>query len=202
MEQNTNTRKRTGGKKNAATEQSVAVVSTMEEQNVSSGEKQTSMELKSKAERALPGDLLVPCVSMVRSGVLVYASKRQMGYKLKWLHFGDVQFIELAELMSMRSSDSRFFTENWIAIDDSFEYKDRVLKVLRVDEMYANSIRPNDMEKLFVLSPVEICKKVSGLSTSMKDSVYLTARNAIDTGELDSIAKIRALESALDRKLM
>lgn len=202
MEQNTNTRKRTGGKKNAATEQSVAVVSATEEQNVSSVEKQASMESKSKAERVLPGDLLVPCVSMVRSGMLVYASKRQMGYKLKWRHFGDVQFIELAELMSMRSSDSRFFTENWIAIDDSFEYKDRVLKVLRVDEMYANSIRPNDMEKLFVLSPAEICKKVSGLSASMKDSVYLTARNAIDTGELDSIAKIRALESALDRKLM
>lgn len=74
--------------------------------------------------------------------------------------------------------------------------------MLRVDEMYANSIRPDDMSKLFTLSPAEIQKKVSGLSASMKESVYLTARNAIETGELDSIAKIRALETALDRKLM
>lgn len=188
MEQNTSARKRTGGKKSAAAESTAGI--------------QPAKGMKTEKEHPLPGDLLVPCVSMVRSGMLVYASKRQMGYKLKWRHFGDVQFVELAELMSMRSSDSRFFSENWIAIDDSFEYKARVLKVLRVDEMYANSICPDDMSKLFTLSPAEIQKKVSGLSASMKESVYLTARNAIETGELDSIAKIRALETALDRKLM
>lgn len=205
MEQNTSARKRTGGKKSAAAESTAAVVSSNVEQKMeseSSAGIQPAKGMKTEKEHPLPGDLLVPCVSMVRSGMLVYASKRQMGYKLKWRHFGDVQFVELAELMSMRSSDSRFFSENWIAIDDSFEYKARILKVLRVDEMYANSIRPDDMSKLFTLSPAEIQKKVSGLSASMKESVYLTARNAIETGELDSIAKIRALETALDRKLM
>lgn len=202
MEQNTNTRRRTGGKKNAATEKSVAVVSHAEEHIVPFIDKQTAIESKHETERSLPGDLLVPCVSMVRSGVLVYTSKRQMGYKLKWQYYGDVQFIELAELMAMRNSDSQFFSENWIAIAEDFPEKERVLKVLRVDGMYSHSLRPNEMESLFMLTPDEIRRKVSGLSSSMRDSVYLLARNAMETGELDSIAKIRALESALERKLM
>ena len=54
----------------------------------------------------LPRDLYVPCVSMVRSGRLIYASKRQMGYSVIWRNYMDTQYIELAELMAMPESPS------------------------------------------------------------------------------------------------
>ncbi|MFR9255923.1 MAG: hypothetical protein ACLVJ6_10720 [Merdibacter sp.] len=81
MEQNTSARKRTGGKKSAAAESTAAVVSSIVEQKMEPSDEIQPAKGMETERASLPGDLLVPCVSMVRSGMLVYASKRQMGYK-------------------------------------------------------------------------------------------------------------------------
>lgn len=147
-------------------------------------------------------DTYVPCVSMVKNGKLVYTSKRQLGYNVIWAQFGDVQYIELKELMAMRSTDVSFFVENWIVIEDSFEMKDEVLKKLHVTEMYRNAIGSEDVETLFVLPIDEMIKRIAAMTNSMRESVYLQAKEYVASENLDSIKRVKALETALGKKLI
>lgn len=149
----------------------------------------------------LPRDLYVPCVSMVRSGRLIYASKRQMGYSVIWRNYMDTQYIELAELMAMRSSDPMFFSENWIVIDDEFEHKDAVVQKLRIKNMYANTPNMLELERLFVLPVDEMVHKIKSMSTSLKESVHLHAKEAVENGTLDSMKRIKAIENVLGKSI-
>ena len=73
---------------------------------------ETVKKAEPKVRKELPADLYVPCVSMIRTGKLVYVSKRQIGFEAIWRRFMDVQYIDLKELMAMRSTDVSFFAEN------------------------------------------------------------------------------------------
>lgn len=149
------------------------------------------------AKKEIPSDLEVPCVSLVRTGKLVYASKRQLGYEVIWKRFMDVQYIELKELMSMRSSESSFFSENWIAIDDSFEYKDAVMERLRIKDMYKNMSSTGEFDRLLLLPIAEMVSRVTPMSKTLKESVASYAKDCIQNGSLDSLKRIKALEGAL-----
>lgn len=151
--------------------------------------------------KELSPDLYVPCVSLVRVGKLVYSSRRQVGYEVVWRGFMDVQYIELKELMSMRSSDVTFFSENWIAIEDSFEYKDEVMKKLRITDMYKNISDTGEFSRLLVLPIEQMVSRIAGMSKTIKESVASYAKECIANGDLDSLKRIKALEDALGTKL-
>lgn len=150
----------------------------------------------------LPRDLYVPCVCMIRSGKLIYVSKRTIGYTVMWNNYMDVQYIELAELMAMRSSESKFFTENWIAIDDTFEYRDAVMERLRINDMYKNTPNPTALDNLFKLDIQLMKQRVQMMTATLKETVYAQAKDCIANQNLDSIVRIRALEEALGRSLI
>lgn len=152
-------------------------------------------------KKELPADLYVPCVSLIRTGKLVYCSRRQMGYEVVWKHFMDLQYIELKELMAMRSSDVSFFSENWIAIDDEFEYKDEVMDKLRIKDMYKNMSNTGEFDRLLLLPIAEMVAKVTGMSKSLKESIASYTKECISNGSLDSLKRIKALEDAIGIKL-
>lgn len=152
-------------------------------------------------KKELPTDLYVPCVSLIRTGKLVYVSKRQIGYEAVWKRFMDVQYIELKELIAMRSTDSSFFSENWIAIEDDFEYKDAVMEKLRIKEMYKNMSSTGEFDRIFLLPIAEMTSRVSGMSKTLKESIASYAKECIENNTLDSLKRIKALEGALGVKL-
>lgn len=208
MANTSNNKKKTTANKNTARQvveatQNVEVASTVSVETV--GEAVVEAPVATPAAKAtvteLPRDLYVPCVSMVRSGQLIYSSRRQMGYSVIWRNYMDTQYIELAELMAMRSSDPMFFSENWIVIDDEFEHKDAVVQKLRIKNMYANTPNMLELERLFVLPVDEMVHKIKSMSTSLKESVYLHAKEAVENGTLDSMKRIKAIENVLGKSI-
>jgi len=143
-----------------------------------------------KVKKELPMNMLVPVINATQ-GHLIYISKRQVGYKVEWEKFGDVEHIELIELQSMRSSQRSFFEKNWIFIDD----KD-VLEFLRVEKYYKNIPTIDKFDSVFKLSPAEITTKISTMSEGMKTSIAARAKELINSGELDSMKIISAIQSA------
>ena len=187
---------------NNSTRQKNATQEKIEEVVASEVAAASSVEVeKPAAKKELPADLYVPCVSLVRTGKLVYASRRQVGYEVVWKRFMDVQYIEPKELMSMRSSESSFFSENWIAIDDDFEYKDAVMEKLRIKEMYANMSSTGEFDRLLLMPIAEMTSRASKMSKTLKESVASYAKDCIANGNLDSLKRIKALESALGIKI-
>lgn len=150
----------------------------------------------------LESNLLVPCASMIRVGKLVYESGRTRGYKVEWNGFGEIQLIELGELVAMKGSMLKFFSKNWISIPDSFDQKDEVLKYLGVTRYYENTPDIFSMDKLFDLPVADMVAKIKGMPENSKDAVRAAASKVIADGVLDSLAKIHALESALECKLV
>lgn len=208
MANTSNNKKKTTANKNTAKQvveatQNVEVASTVSVETV--GEAVVEAPVATPAAKAtvteLPRDLYVPCVSMVRSGQLIYSSRRQMGYSVIWRNYMDTQYIELAELMAMRSSDPMFFSENWIMIDDEFEHKDAVVQKLRIKDMYANTPNMIELERLFIMPVDEMIHKIKSMSVSLKESVYLHAKEAVENGTLDSMRRIKAIEGVLGKSI-
>lgn len=128
-------------------------------------------------------------------GTLVYKSKKT-GEKFIWDTFGDEQDMELSELKSAKNSYKAFFINNWFLIDDP-----DVIEYLGVSQYYNNALSYDEFESLFTLTPEEIERKLSRLSSGQKHSIAYRARKLIADGEIDSNKVISTLEKCLSIEL-
>lgn len=131
------------------------------------------------------------------AGKVVYVSPRMMGYKICWHDFGDTELMEYSELMTMRNSARRFFEDNLIWIED-----EEVRDALGVSKYYKDAVSTSNLDDLFKMSADTIRQKIALMSESNKNAVAQRAQSLIDSGVLDSVKKIRAVEESLDVKLV
>ncbi len=145
----------------------------------------------------IPLDTIVPVTCNVK-GKLIYVSKKISGYTINWDTFGSTEYMDLAELVSMRNSDRRFFEDNWIICEDTDEYSAmQIYDFLKVTKYYEHVFTPENIDSVFDLTPNDIIRIVSALSNGMKETIAVRAKEKIDLKELDSNSKIEALEAAL-----
>ena len=137
----------------------------------------------------------MPC-SNGTYGKLIYVSSRT-GETHEWDEYGDTEYLELSELVTMRNSQKRFFTENWIMIDDM-----DVLQFLGVEKYYEKALNSEEMESLFEADPNELSEKIHGMTDGMKNTVAFYASEKIKDGSLDSRKMISVLENALGVELI
>lgn len=149
----------------------------------------------------LTSDMLVPCMDNVPVGVLVYASQRQIGYQVTWTRYTEIQHVELGELVTMKSTQLRFFSENYIVIPDDYEYKEEVLKYLHVEQYYENAADPVSIKKLLNMPVDAMTQKIRAMGETSKKSVLNHVKTAVENGDVDSLKRIRALEEVLETKL-
>lgn len=158
---------------------------------------QSSSTPKRKASTALPLDMKVRCVSSVPIGSLVYTSRRMQGMVIEWDEFGSEQYIELAELQSMRNSAPAFFENNWILIDD-----DEVIHFLHADK-YCGSVKSiDDLYGILKKHPNNIAQLVNTLSDHLQYALSIIARQEYMAGHIDSIGVIKAVERATGRSVL
>ena len=126
-------------------------------------------------KRKIPLDTNISCKSAVR-GTLTYLSKRMAGYQVVWNDFGDEEFLDLQELISMRSTDLRFFKDNWIIIDDSEGYTaQEIMNYIKVYQYYDKNVDIDNFDSLFNETPEKIKETVSKMSSGVKDTIAIRA---------------------------
>lgn len=137
-------------------------------------------------------------------GQLIYISKRT-GFRVDWDNFGSKQTLSLEELIIMRNTQRKFFSNNLIRIkgfvDQRYESKysvEDILKYLQVKDYYKNTLCPEDIDDLFKLTPTDIVGRLGTMSTSTKNSVVVRANELIMNGSLDSLSVISAIEKTLN----
>lgn len=153
--------------------------------------KQSTSKLKPKSKTDIPLDTMVE-VFNATPGKLVYVSKKQTGYKETWDSFGESVYMELNELISMRNHAKRFFTENWILIEDI-----EILQFLNVDRYYNDIISINELEDIFNEEADILYEKVSKMSNGLKNTVGYKAKQYISEGKIDSLKAVEAIEKAV-----
>lgn len=142
-------------------------------------------------KKTLPLDMMVACTNLF-PGVLVYISRKQNGYEVVWEKQGDVDYLELGELVSMRNSQRGFFENNWIGIDD-----EDVLRYLGVQKYYDHALNYEEFNELLDLPFSEMKEKIRLLPKGMKENFRIQVSKKIQNKEIDSIKIIDFLKSEL-----
>ncbi len=135
---------------------------------------------------------------MVKSaiyGKLIYVSKRIQGYKEVWNGFGEEIPMEMAELYSMKNTDRKFFTENWIEVDPL------VLRDLQMERYYTQSISIDTFDKLFELSESELKNKIDNMKEHIRNAFVLEAMKRVENGTLNNLKIISLIENKLNCEL-
>lgn len=156
-----------------------------------STEKPVKVSNPRKKKTKLPSDMLVECKN-ITMGKLIYISKRQNGYTIIWSNPGDVEEIELSELLSMRNSQPKFFEKNWIGIEDP-----DVINYLKVGKYYENVPDFDKLDEILSGSFEDLREMISKLPKSAYDTVSFKATEMINDGTIDSMKTIKFLCEAL-----
>lgn len=186
------TKKTTTRKTNTKASQTVEPVEAVEVEKVTNTVETTTPQPVAKPKKRLEinRDDLIPCRASVQS--LVYVSKRT-SEKFEWSDFGDIQYITLGELITMKSTQPRMLKEGWLIVDD-----EEAIEQLGLAKMYGNLFEIDNMDEFFGLSESEIKRILTNMPRGFKNSIATFAREKIESGELDSNRKIKLLEDLLD----
>ena len=150
----------------------------------------TKPETRVKKRLEINRDDLIECRSAVSN--LVYVSKRT-SEKFEWKEYGDVNYITLGELITMKSTQPRMLKEGWLIVDD-----EEAIEQLGLAKMYGNLFEIDDIDEFFALSEKEIKRILTNMPRGFKNSLGNFARERIQSGVIDSNRKIKLLEELLD----
>lgn len=139
-------------------------------------------------------------------GKLIFKNNKT-GDIIKWLEFGETQELSIGDLRSMKGTQRRFFSDNWIIIEGVYDegYEDvtpeDVYKTLQVSQYYEELLCPKNINDVFNWSVKDIKSKVPNMSSGVKESLIIKANELVETEVLDSLSKIKALEEVLSCEL-
>lgn len=139
-------------------------------------------------------DEMIPVRSLTDGG-LVYISNKS-GARYIWSNYGDVEYIDFGEILTMRSSQPKFINDALIVIED-----DEVVEFLGLTKMYENLYSFNELDEILNRSIVEIQGLLPKMPNGIKKSLATRARKLIENGEIDGNNKIKILGELLDADL-
>lgn len=128
-------------------------------------------------------------VMNVTNGTLIYAS-RKTGAEWIFSDYGDIEYMEFQELLTMRSSQRRFFDEPFLLVMD-----DRAVEHLGLTKMYQNIKNPEQIDVIFKMNQPEFEDIVEKSPKGIKHLIVSRAKKLYDSGELDSVKKINFINS-------
>lgn len=135
-------------------------------------------------------DLMVACRN-VTEGRLTYISKKT-GLQTRWSNYGDIEYLDVAELMTMKASQPKFLTEPWLVIED-----DDVVEFLGLKHLYQKLVDVDDLNSFFNKSHTEMEKILDRIPNGVKESIATRARKMVEDGTLYDNRKIRVIEEKL-----
>lgn len=145
----------------------------------------------------IPLDIEVPVICNVIGGATYIARN---GDTVDWDEFGACEYMTLGEIVSMKNSQRRFFTDNWIILEDTEDYSAiELYEFLKVTRFYEHILTPDTIDSIFDMDDSTLIRTLSNLSAGMKATVAARAKVKIDAKECTG-KTIDALEAALNVK--
>lgn len=129
---------------------------------------------------------LIPVMN-ITNHTLVYQS-RKTGAEWSWGLYGDTEYIEMQELLTMRSSQRRFLDEPWILIMD-----DEAVSYLGLEKMYDKMVHPDNIDSVFNMGRDQFKEVLDTAPKGIAQLIVSRAKAKVDDGTLDSVQKIKAI---------
>lgn len=129
------------------------------------------------------------------NGRVIYKSKKT-GVTYKWLEKGSYEILTIDELLNMESQSQKFLHSPWLMVDD-----EDIIEAFNLAELYDLVAKVEDIDS-FIHMPLSEQKVIyNQLPKVSKNQVYNHIYNKVESGEIDSRAKIRELEELVQMEL-
>lgn len=133
----------------------------------------------------------------VTVGTLVCSSPKDKGRVYRWADYGDVAWVDYADLVALQSRKSGFVYNPQFIIED-----DQLVEEWRLEDVYSTFYGIDNPTAFFRLSPAEIKKRLNEAPQGLKEAIKSVAAQCVKNGTLDSINVIKAVDAVLGTQLL
>lgn len=126
-------------------------------------------------------------VMNITFGSLIYRS-RKTGMETKWTEYGDIEYLEFQELITMKSGARKFFEEPFILILD-----DEAVRYFGMEKEY-ESVDEDTITNCLKLPFEDFKDFITDVPRGVQATVISMVRNKVKKGEFDSLRVIKFLE--------
>lgn len=152
--------------------------------------KTTETPLKARAiqrKEMLDKQMLVPIMN-VTNGKLIYQS-RKTGSEFQFEKYGDVEYMELYELLTMRSSQRKFLDEPFLIVLD-----EEVAEYLGLSNSYKKLTHATEIDGIFNLPFEHFHDVILSAPKGLAHLIVSKAKEKLSSGQLDSVQKVEVIE--------
>lgn len=157
--------------------------------------KEVAKEEPKKVKKVFAPDDGIACRSVTQGGVYLEGPKTHMLYE--WVQYGDITEVEYADLAAMVRTKSQYLFGPWVMVDDD----DFVEEFSQLKKFYTENYSIADLEVILSYPVKRMIEEVKALPKSAAESLKVLAASSINDGNLDSVAKIKALDDLFGTKL-
>lgn len=165
-------------------------VEEVKEETKKTTKKTTKNKTTRKKVKQIDRNEMIPCKNVTDNKVL-YISPRT-GLRYQWNSYGDIEYIEFGELLTMRSAYPKFLNEPWIIPED-----EEVIELLRLSDVYDRLIPLDDLERFFRNQLDDIREAIRKAPNGNKKSLAIKTREMIENETLYDSRIIKLLEKEL-----
>lgn len=138
----------------------------------------------------------IPCVSITVGGLSMVGAKSGEFYR--WMNMGDVVEVEYRDLVSaIREHTKDVFEPRFIIQDDDFLAKYDTVQ-LRYGQLYT----PADIEQVLAMPATQMEAMIKKMPVGAQNAVRDLASRKVDSGELDSINRVKVIDSFFGTQLV
>lgn len=135
------------------------------------------------------------CASITQGILNVEGARTRMIYRFS--DYGDETEIEYRDLVGMiRSKDKAVFEPRFVVVDEDFIAEYPALK-----KFYDNEFSLQNIREILTLPDDKMIEEIKKLPKGALDSLKSIAADQVFTGEIDSVRKIKALDSVFGTDL-
>ena len=189
-------KKATAKAETANVEKPIEDIKTKEtESKTKVSESETKAETKPK-KKVFQNDDMIPCLSIME-GKLVLVGART-GDVYRWLNIGDVVEVAYNDLVADVRSHGSHTHAPWIIIQDA----DFLAQHPEIDDLYSGLYTVEDIEKVLSMPANQMKSYIEQMPVGAQDSLKNIAIARIESGEFDSIQRIKALDEFFGTNLL
>lgn len=157
--------------------------------SVKAEETKTESNVSEQKEKVFGQEDLIPCRSMVSGQLFIEGTRSHILYT--FADYNDVNDIEYRDLIYMvRTYGNKNIYEPRIIIED----EDFIKQNPKLGELYASMYTNGDLIEIIGLPISQMVSTIKNLPIGCKNAIKGIAATMIDSGSLDSVQKIKALD--------
>lgn len=165
---------------------------TMQKKIPANNEQITEEVIEKKAFSQSDG---IMCVSITQGRLYVTGPKTGMLYSFS--EYGDETEIEYRDLVGMiRSKDKAVFEPRFVVVNEDF-----IAEYPAIKKFYDDEFSLQNIKEILTLPENKMIEEIKKLPTGALNSLKSIAAEQVYTGEIDSVRKIKALDSVFGTDL-